>query len=79
MIAPEFRVVNTQASLPQTSSSMPYTASSYTRGCTMSCESVGPSRKASIVSDQPRAAVVPVRRDLERCEEEGAPLVDRDD
>jgi len=31
------------------------------------------------VSDQPRAAVVPVRRDLERGEGEGAPLVDQDD
>ena len=32
-----------------------------------------------VVSDQPRVAVVPVKRDLERDEGEGAPLVDRDD
>ena len=32
-----------------------------------------------LVSDQPRVAAVPVRRDLRRDEEEEVPLVDQDD
>ena len=32
-----------------------------------------------VVSNQPRAAAVPVKRDLEKEEGEGAPLVDQDD
>jgi len=31
------------------------------------------------VSDQPRVAAVPVKRDLEKEKGEGVPLVDRDD